>query len=1644
MAETKNTFLQGRMNQDLDSRILPEGEYREAINLMISRSEGSTVGEFENILGNTLISTISANKNLSVIGHCVDDTNNIVYLFVTTWSNSNSTYRAGNAETCSVLQINLSNPAAPVKLVDGYWLNFNKKFPIHAANILEGFLFWTDNLNQPRKININTAVADPQAYTEEMQISVAKYYPYNPIIPMERQTGIISGAVGNINSSTQIELTVGNSNIKVGDVVTPNDKTDIITSTIRNVRPPVKVVEILNPTAAGGPTQFKVSPAIITDPSTNPPTTGAIPAETVIDFSRTSMQNRSEEYLSNYSLQVVSSTALTTTTFEVHADANDNISTIFQGVPRVGDILTIVTPSNNSNNIPNTSATQAAAYKYNIRVVKVNMNMGNYGGSDYIPKPDNRFMTITVDKDMTAGGNLTGLTAGDTVLIGSNSDYEVNFPGDTKFLDDRFVRFSYRFKFEDNEYSLMAPFSKIMFIPKQYGQFNLGQIDTPIPGNNTYGINNYYQDEIDAYTSTILEWFENDIDSIGLKLPLPCSLTELQTRFKVSKIDILYKESDALAVKVLETVDLSTPNLSTETIKYNDDIQGVRDQLYFNYVYKSNKPYKTLPEDQTTRVYDKVPIKALAQEIISNRVVYGNFLEKMTPPKAIDYSAGVTNTDFETSDYGIQYPYQTTKQNRIYQVGFVLADYYGRQSDVILSSNDSVNNVTGSTVSVPYRDANDAITEPVFDWLGSNLSLTINEAIANSTDAGIYSEDGYVRSLTITASTAGQSTIYEQNASYGTRYQTGQSGNGTGLTVRITAYSQLNGVTGIAIITAGSGYQDGDLLELLRPDGTPEGKPCKIQVQKTGVGNPLGWYTYKVVVKQQQQEYYNVYLPGFVNGLPINNRVWNKVSTNTSVPIYPGFTTIETERGKIFFASLLSDNINKVPRNLREVGPTDQEFNSDEQLFIRVNNPNAFALSTTGGTSYSGVNLIKFIENAQYYPEGNIQNVLTLSTVKENELAAVPFQRFRIAPTGNASTASAPTESDQTFPAGGFTSGDQGQYGLTTRYVPSGTVNVVTTERGSIPWGDVGQYASFYGADQNPFIMKVGQPGNFDNAIGAFVIDENYYGSGGAHDTNFDAVIFATSGGPAPAPINYTYKRIICMKPKLTVAETKPVDSLLEIFWETAMSGKLEVLNNMIETNYNGAIGTNVNVGDFEEDETTNTAAGPQIKFINGSGSEINTLQAVSISAVYRASAPTTPIFNPDGTLPFTIALVGAAPATEAQISTNSVFWYGDSSYENDSYIFDLTVTSGSSSEYVDTLSNIITLSLTNKDPIIYDNAGNALNNGQTISLTGASQPNIDTVDLYQFSGKNGSADTANDTNQLQWSIANFTQGGNPGTGTPPFVVDSTGKVSSTAQMVNETAYIINVVLADANNSTNPLVNVLTRNVNLSFTAGTLYAPIVIGSGMQGTSANYDIFAATPPTGISSNQSGYWGFVNGSNATTNSNFTNNTGLPTNMQTASPTTYNTFNIRDIYNNAQGGGSNCRGDLFAGTISIKPTLAVYQQVTAAGGVMTGKFVIQHRYINATTGAPTSGWAAIDTMSGSPNTWSANQSPAIFSFDLNQTAGTTYQYDFRFDVLGQYRVVVNDLQNAEAVNGYGRFYVDFGDGTYVGLSAQGSCTP
>jgi hypothetical protein len=71
-----------------------------------------------------------------------------------------------------------------LSLVEGAFLNFsiNSHFEV---DLIEDLLFWTDNRNQPRKINVALAnpnqVSNPTYYTNEDQISVAKYYPFQPI-----------------------------------------------------------------------------------------------------------------------------------------------------------------------------------------------------------------------------------------------------------------------------------------------------------------------------------------------------------------------------------------------------------------------------------------------------------------------------------------------------------------------------------------------------------------------------------------------------------------------------------------------------------------------------------------------------------------------------------------------------------------------------------------------------------------------------------------------------------------------------------------------------------------------------------------------------------------------------------------------------------------------------------------------------------------------------------------------------------------------------------------------------------------------------------------------------------------------------------------------------------------------------------------------------------------------------------------------------------------------------------------------------------------------------------------------------------------------------------------------------------------------
>ena len=564
--EIKNTFLKSKMNKDLDDRILPNGEYRDARNISVGRSEDSDVGALENVIGNDLVTGTDLGEGLTVIGVEPNNSTDEIFVFLTDYTDP-STLNPTNAPVGSKHYIYVYNNSSGeyTKLVQGIFLNFSTTNRILGINLLENLLFWTDNRNQPRKINVNLATSSTASeastsqdyYTQEHQISVAKYSPYQAI----------------------------------------------------------------------------------------------------------SLYNRVD----------VTNTTTATSYITVLGDR------VAELTPYIGAL--VVSPEN-----------LISGNDY-IKVTSVALQ-----GSDTRVSISPSFSVAAIDD--------TYFSFIQSTMTNKNDDDE--WPGDPDYLEDRFVRFSYRFKFDDNEYSIMAPFTQIAYIPKQNGYFING-------------------DEDSAYRSTIVDFMENLVQNIGLVIPLPTSANRITSEYKISELEILFRESDSVAVKVLESVTAGEISGASAT------------NNYYAYDYQSRKPYRTLPEAQTVRVYDKVPVRAFSQESSGNRIIYGNYRDQHTPPANLNYNCRISPKSVSgTFNNFVEYPNHTVKRNRNYQAGFILADKFGRQSPVILSSVDagvSVNTqfYSGSTIYSPY-DLNPEDTN-VRDWMGDAISLIINSPITSRIDS---------------------------------------------------------------------------------------------------------------------------------------------------------------------------------------------------------------------------------------------------------------------------------------------------------------------------------------------------------------------------------------------------------------------------------------------------------------------------------------------------------------------------------------------------------------------------------------------------------------------------------------------------------------------------------------------------------------------------------------------------------------------------------------------------------------------------------------------------------------------------------------------------------------------------------------------
>jgi hypothetical protein len=90
MPEAKNTFLKAKMNKDLDDRLLPNGEYRDAQNVLVGKSEEDNVGTLQNIRGNKILDSLTRPANSFIIGYLMDSTNSRIYVFFTDNNNNHS------------------------------------------------------------------------------------------------------------------------------------------------------------------------------------------------------------------------------------------------------------------------------------------------------------------------------------------------------------------------------------------------------------------------------------------------------------------------------------------------------------------------------------------------------------------------------------------------------------------------------------------------------------------------------------------------------------------------------------------------------------------------------------------------------------------------------------------------------------------------------------------------------------------------------------------------------------------------------------------------------------------------------------------------------------------------------------------------------------------------------------------------------------------------------------------------------------------------------------------------------------------------------------------------------------------------------------------------------------------------------------------------------------------------------------------------------------------------------------------------------------------------------------------------------------------------------------------------------------------
>ena len=168
MQVTKN-FVGSRMNKSVDERLLKDGEYVDGLNIRVSSDEGGEAGSVENSKGNEILTALQYNEaSLSPDAVCIgayeDGANEVLYWFVT-----------DPGVVDMIVSYNTNTSTLVYHVISTSVLNFDVNSRVNGINLVDNLLFFTDNLNPPRRINVDSPYPFPSGGTDlvtEEDISV--------------------------------------------------------------------------------------------------------------------------------------------------------------------------------------------------------------------------------------------------------------------------------------------------------------------------------------------------------------------------------------------------------------------------------------------------------------------------------------------------------------------------------------------------------------------------------------------------------------------------------------------------------------------------------------------------------------------------------------------------------------------------------------------------------------------------------------------------------------------------------------------------------------------------------------------------------------------------------------------------------------------------------------------------------------------------------------------------------------------------------------------------------------------------------------------------------------------------------------------------------------------------------------------------------------------------------------------------------------------------------------------------------------------------------------------------------------------------------------------------------------------------------